>query len=145
MPDTDSTEVQPVVENPFEFIAKHFPTAPNELTIQGFKAQVPGGRVRFFQLPDAKRAVLLRAISPLELAAIQAEAAKLEPSKQLFELQVLVSSKCTLWASFTKSGKLLDSDLRACGAGLPVTLHAVVWDLSDYIDPAVIDSLIVDL
>ncbi len=131
--------------SPFDYLKAKYPTAPGEVIIQSYKAQVPGGRVRLFELPEGKRAVLLRAISPLELAAIQADVAKLDPAKQLSELQFAVASKCTLWASFTKSGKLLDTDLRQSGAGLAVTLHAVIWDLSDYIDPAVIDNLIIDL
>ena len=138
-------EVEVPQKTPYEYLAERYPSAPNEATIQSFKMQVPGGRVRFFELPDAKRAVLLRAISPLELAVIQTEAGKLELSKQLFELQVAVVNKCTLWCSFTKSGKLNDQELRASGAGLAVTLHAVIWDLSDYIDPAVIDTLSIDL
>lgn len=147
-----SQEVQPAAPaepkvplGPFEYIHTKYPHAPNEAVVQGYKAQVPGGRVRFFELPDGKRATLLRAISPLELAAIQVEVAKLEPAKQLFELQVAVAAKCTLWCSFTATGKLLDADLRAAAAGLAVTLHAVIWDLSDYVDPAVLDSLVIDL
>jgi hypothetical protein len=131
--------------SPFDYLKAKYPTAPSEAIIQSYKSQVPGGRVRLFELPDGKRAVLLRGLSPLELAAIQADVAKLDQTKQLAELQFAVASKCTLWASFTKGGKLLDNDLRQAGAGLAVTLHAVIWDLSDYIDPAVIDNLIIDL
>jgi hypothetical protein len=131
--------------SPFEYIHTKYPHAPNEAIIQGYKAQVPGGRVRFFELPDGTRELMLRASSPLELAAIQPEVAQHEPTKQLFELQTAVTAKCTLWASFTQSGKLLDADLRASGAGLAVTLHAVIWDLSDYVDPAVMDNLVIDL
>lgn len=140
----DEQDVQ-VPTNPYEYLAKKYPTSPTEAIIQSYKAQVPGGRVRLFELPDGKRAVLLRAIAPLELAAIQEQAAKFDPNKQLFELQVAVVAKCTLWCSFTKSGHLPDVDIRACGAGLAVTLHAVIWDLSDYVDPTVIDTLSVDL
>jgi hypothetical protein len=143
-----SEEVQEEVkvpQTPFEYIASKYPGAPTETVIQSYKQQVPGGRVRFFELPDGKRATLLRAISPLELAAIQTEVLKLDQSKQLFELQAAIATKCTLWCSFSKSGKLADGELRAAGAGLAVTLHAVIWDLSDYIDPAVIDNLVIDL
>jgi len=138
-------EQQAAPKSPFEYIIAKYPNAPSEVTIQGYKNQVPGGRVRFMELPDGKRALLLRAISALELAAIQAEARKFEETRQLYELQVAVASKCTLWASFTKDNKLSDAVLRQCGAGLAVSIHAAVWDLSDYIDPAVMDNLVIDL
>lgn len=143
--DGELAAAESVPLSPYEYIKQKYPSAPSESHVQAWKQQVPGGRVRFFELPDGKRATFLRAISPLELAGIQADALKLEPSKQMSELQVAVAAKCTLWASFTTSGKLLDADLRSSAAGLPVTLHAVIWDLSDYVDPAVIDNLVIDL
>jgi hypothetical protein len=133
------------IKSPFEYIIAKYPNAPSEAAIQSFKMQVPGGRVRFMELPDGKRAVLLRAISGPELAGVQAEARKFEETKQLYELQVAVATKCTLWSSFTPGNKLTDQQLRASGAGLPVSLHAAIWDLSDYIDPALFDNLVIDL
>jgi len=132
-------------KSPYEYISSKYPNVPSEATIQTYKLQVPGGRVRFMELPDGKRAVLLRAISAPELAGCQAEARKFEETKQLYELQLSVASKCTLWTSFTQGNKLTEIALRQCGAGLAVSLHAAIWDLSDYIDPAVMDNLVVDL
>jgi hypothetical protein len=141
----DEDEILSEPKTPYDLLAERYPSAPNKSQIESYKTQVPGHRIRLFELPDGRRAVILRAIAPLELAGIQAEASKFDVAKQLFELQVAVASKCTIWCSFTSSGKLTDSDIRNSGAGLAVTLHAVVWDLSDYIDPAAIDTLSIDL
>ena len=133
-----------VPTNPFEYIAKKYPNAPSEAVVLGWKQQVPGARVRFFEHPDGKRSVYLRGISPLELATIQAEVSKLAPDKQVWEVQAAVSAKCTLWCSFTTTSKITVADLQAAGAGLAPTLYTVVCDVSDFVDPAVIDNFVLD-
>ncbi len=105
---------------------------------------VPGGRVRLLELPDGKRAVFLRAMSAIEWQGIQAEVLKLTQDKQLYEMQVLVASKCTLLASFTALGRLTDQDLRGATAGLAPTLHTAIWDLSDFVEPSVLDQHVLD-
>jgi len=131
--------------DPISAIKTRYPNAPSQAVIDSWKQQVPGGKVRFFELPDGKRAFFLRAISPLELAKIQDTVARMDPSKQPLESQILIVTLCTLWSNFTQSGKLIDMELRQAGAGLPASMQAVIWDLSDYVDPAAMDSLILDL
>lgn len=145
MPDQEVKDPEVKTPTIYDFLS-NFPGAPDEAQIKAWNQMVPGGSVRVFTMPDGKRVFVLRAITAIELAAIQAEVSKLSSQeKQIFELQIAVAQKCTLWTSINPTGKLTDADLRVSGAGTAPTLHAVVWDKSDFIDPQVLDSLIVDL
>jgi hypothetical protein len=130
---------------PFDFL-QTFPGAPDQATIESWKAQAPGRRVRLYHSTDAKRAYVLRGISALELAQVQTSLpANLTPEKVPGALQNVVAIRCTIWASETPDHKLSELVLQASGAGLAQTLHEIVCQLSDYADPVTIERCSADL
>lgn len=131
-------------QTPFDFLAL-FPGAPTEAQVENYRTMVPGGRLRLLPMPDGKRLFLLRGFTALELLAGQEQAVKLSQEKQLAFLQTTMATRCTLWCSVVPSGKLQETDLAASGAGLASTLYSAIADLSDFMEPAVLDQLYIDL
>jgi hypothetical protein len=139
-----TTPAQPEPQTPYDFLAL-FPGAPTQSQIDTFRSMVPGARLRLLPMPDGKRLFLLRGFTALELLGAQSEAVKLSPEKQLPFLQTKMAAHCTLWCSIVPSGKLTEMDLASAGAGLAGTLYSAVADLSDFMEPQVLDQLYIDL
>jgi hypothetical protein len=141
----DQTADQAAPITPFEFL-QGFAGAPNQADIDSLKAQAPGGRIRLFHSTDAKRVYLMRGISAIELVQVQnLIPAGIHPDKLSGVMQTTVAIKCCAWTSETADHKLSDLALQAAGAGLTGTLHEIVCQLSDYMDPATIDRCSADL
>lgn len=130
-------------QTPFDLLAL-FPDAPTPAQIDIYRQQVPGARLRLLPMKDGRRLFLLRGFTAIELQRVQQEATKVAPEKQLYQLQVLMASMCTLWTSISKSGRLTEVELNSSGAGLAATLYHAIMDLSDYNDPEVLEQLFVD-
>lgn len=140
---SDQAEKQPLT--PLEFL-QTFTGAPTLEVINDWKAQVPGARIKIFTSTDAKRIYVLRGINSLELAQVQAGLpANLGQEKLFPELQAQLASRCTLWTNDTKDGKLSIEAVKTSGAGLAQTLHEVIFQLSDFMDPETIERLTADL
>ena len=139
----DAEKKTPV--SPLEFL-QTFTGAPTIETINDWKTQVPGARLKIFTSSDAKRIYVLRGVNALELAQLQASLPANLPQEKLFaELQIQLAAKCTLWTNDTKDGKLSPEGIKASGAGLAQTLHEIIFQLSDFMDPETIDRLTADL
>lgn len=118
---------QPV--DPLEFL-QQFPGAPSRQHLENLKKEVPGGKLRIFS-PDGKRVFILRGISGLEMAKLQAEVPK-NSSNPEWDLQLKACAACIVWSSL---GHLDEMALRAGPAGLPDSLWALIQSLSDFYDP----------
>ena len=140
----DSTTEQPQI-TPFEFLQK-FAGAPSQEQINEWKQQAPGARIRLFHSSDGTRIYLLRGIGGQELAQLQASLPpNIAPEKVPTEVQNLIAIRCCVWTNSTIENKLSDLALKGAGAGLPQTLQEIIYQLSDYMDPATIDRFSADL
>jgi hypothetical protein len=130
---------------PVQFLAQ-FPDAPTQDQIDSLKQQAPGGRIRLFHSSDAKRVYLMRGVTGVELAGLQAKIPQnTDPEKIPGLVQALVAAHCCVWTSATPDHKLNDQVLRGGTAGLPETLHEIVCQLSDYMAPVDIQRFSADL
>lgn len=143
--ETHSDEQQPKQpQTPYEYLAL-FPGAPTQIQLEELKQRVPGGRLRLLPMRDGKRLFLLRGFSALEQAEVEAALERIPVEKRLYQQQVLIALKCTIWNSVTADHKLKDTDLASFGAGLAPTLFTAIADLSDFTDPMALEQLFVDL
>jgi hypothetical protein len=137
------TENKPL--SPLEFL-QTFTGAPALEVVNDWKAQAPGARLKIFTSSDAKRIYVLRGITALELATVQSGLPTNLPQEKLFsELQTAIAVRCTLWTNWTKDGKLSMDAIKSSGAGLSQTLHEIIFQLSDFMDPETIERLSADL
>jgi hypothetical protein len=141
---SDSAQ-EPQAITPFEFL-QGFEGAPSQDQIDSWKSQAPGARVRLFHSSDGKRIYIMRGIGASELAQLQASLpANIAPDRLPSVIQSAVAVRCNLWTNSTIDKKLSDLALQAAGAGLPGTLHEIVCQLSDYMDPESISRFSADL
>jgi hypothetical protein len=130
---------------PVQFLGQ-FPDAPTQDQIDSLKQQAPGGRIRLFHSSDAKRVYLMRGVTGVELAGLQAKIPQnTDPDKIPGLVQILVAAHCCVWTSATQDHKLNEQVLRGGTAGLPETLHEIVCQLSDYMAPVDIQRFSADL
>lgn len=137
--------------DPYEYLGT-FPGAPTKDTVESYKAQAPNGAIRIFA--PGKRVYLVRGISGLELQAVQSQipenfGAGLQPeakaAKVEGEVALAVASKCVVWTSTTRDGKLTVEQLRGGSAGLPSTLFSLITYMSDFLDPEALQILSAEL
>lgn len=137
----DEARAEKALVDAFEYLQK-FPGAPTQAQLDAFKSQAPNNSIRLFA--PGKRVYLVRGISGLELAAIQANipqnlGADLNPEARAAkieqEISLAVAARCVVWTSATADGKLTVDQLRGGSAGLPSTLFNLVTWMSDFVDP----------
>lgn len=139
MSETEVRNEQPQPVDPYEFLAQ-FPNAPSRQYLEGVKKEAPGGKLRIFS-PDGKRVFILRGISGLELARLQAEVPK-NSSNPEWDLQLKACATCIVWSNL---GPLDEMALRAGPAGLPDSLWMLIQALSDFYDPVQLTTFSADL
>lgn len=139
-------------KDPYELLAT-FPNAPNKTDIEHYKAQSPNGIIRLFAI-GPKRVYLVRGLSGIELAGIQGQipsnlgaglADEVKAMKIDAEVAIHGASKGVIWTSTTKDGKLSPEQVRGGSAGLPSTLFTLVSYLSDFLEPAALDAMSIEL
>ncbi len=147
----DEARAEQTFKDPYEYLAT-FPNAPTRDQVEALKTQAPNGIIRIFA--PGKRIFLLRGFSGVELLAVQAQIPEnlgaglaLEARAQKIEAEVSLhmASKCTVWTSTTKDGKLTIEQLRGGTAGLPSTLFAIITYMSDFLDPDALQALSMEL
>ncbi len=141
------TEAQDEVQSPktpYEMLAL-FSGAPSESQIQTLRQTVPGGMLRLLPMKNGERVFLLRGFTMLEKQAIHAEVMKVPEEKRVDALHMKTAIHCTVWTSVTKTGRLIETDLLNAGAGLSATLYHSIVDLSDFVEPAYLEQLFIDL
>jgi hypothetical protein len=143
--DQNQQEQQPQQISPIQFLQR-YPNAPDQGTIELWKQQAPGGRLRLWHSTDEKRVYILRAVGAAEMIQIQNSVpAGITPDKLPLVLQNAIACRCCVWTSATIDGHLTDLALQASGAGLGSTLQEIVYQLSDFCDPVTIDRCSADL
>jgi hypothetical protein len=134
------------VVDPYTFLAE-FKGAPTKAQIEQWKTSTCNGRVKLFTPdPSGKRVFILRGLSARELEAVQNDIPANTAQERLEgEMQRATAAKATLWTSLTPTGKIVGDDLRNTGAGLTSSLYELVFQLSDFLTPVMLDKLSTDL
>jgi len=143
--DLELTQQEVPQITPLQFL-QGFTDAPDQETIDSWKSQAPGHRIRMWHSTDGKRVYLLRGISALELIQVQATLpAGLTPEKLPLAQQNAIASRCCVWTSDSFDHRLSELQLQAAGAGLGQTLQEIIFQLSDFTDPMTIERCSADL
>jgi hypothetical protein len=140
---TTSPDKGPV--DPLQFLTNA--GGPSKAQVDAWKAQTCNGRVKLFT-PDGtlNRVFILRGLSARELEAVRGELpVNVSPERAPLEMQRLVVIRGTLWTNINKTNKLDTEALTASGAGLIESLYALISDLSDFLDPVMLEKLSADL
>jgi len=133
-------------KTPFDFLAE-IPGAPSKEIVLAWKAQVPNSRVRLVAPEGGTgRVYIMRAVGALEydqlLGRIPANANERAVAE---EERRQVASTCCLWTNSISGNKLTPEALQAGAAGTAAMLYTVVMELSDFVEPARLELLSIDL